>query len=177
MVIWLTGLSGSGKSSLCAALHAHLKPSRPALVRLDGDEIRAAFGSDLGFKEADRFRQIQRIQRIAKMLADQDMDVLVAALYAHPELLAWNRAHLPGYFEVYLKADVDFLAGRESKGLYARARRGEIADVVGVDIPWHAPVQPDLVIDAAVAPAPEALARRVLDALPEMRPAKRTARG
>jgi adenylylsulfate kinase-like enzyme len=177
MVIWLTGLSGSGKTSLCAALHARLKPSRPALVRLDGDEIRAAFGGDLGFKEADRFRQIQRIQRIAKMLADQDMDVLVAALYAHPELLAWNRAHLPGYFEIYLKADVDFLARRESKALYARARRGEIADVVGVDIPWHAPAQPDLVIDAAAAPAPEALARRVLDALPERLPAKRTAHG
>ena len=177
MVIWLTGLSGSGKSSLAASLHALLKPLRPALVRLDGDEIRAAFGGDLGFKEADRFRQIQRIQRISKMLADQDVDLLVAALYSHPELLAWNRAHLPGYFEIYLKADVDFLASREIKALYARARRGEIADVVGVDIPWHAPVQPDLVIDAAGAPAPEVLARRVFEALPEMLPAKRIARG
>lgn len=177
MVIWLTGLSGSGKSSLAAALYALIKPARPALVRLDGDEIRAAFGGDLGFKEADRFRQIQRIQRIARMLADQGLDVLVAALYTHPELLAWNRANLPGYFEVYLKAEIDFVTGRDTKGLYARARRGEISDVVGVDIPWHAPACPDLVIDAATAPPPEALARQVLEALPAMLPAaKRIAR-
>jgi len=166
MVIWLTGLSGSGKSSLAAALHALLKPARPALVRLDGDEIRAAFGGDLGFAEADRHRQIQRIQRIAKILADQDIDVLVAALYAHPELLLWNRENLPGYFEIYLKADVDFLLRREVKALYSRARRGEISQVVGVDIPWRAPPNPDLVIDAANAPPPEILARRVWAAIP-----------
>lgn len=176
MVIWLTGLSGSGKSSLCTALYALLKPARPGLVRLDGDEIRAAFGSDLSFKEPDRFRQISRIQRIAKMLADQGLDVLVAALYANPELLAWNRANLPGYFEVYLEAEIDFLMGRDTKALYARARRGEIADVVGVDIPWHAPRNPDLVIASATAPAPELLARRVLEALPGAVPAKRMAR-
>lgn len=166
MVIWLTGLSGSGKSSLCAALHALLKPRHAALVRLDGDEVRAAFGGDLGYTEADRFRHISRIQRVAKMLADQGIDVLVAALYAHPDLLAWNRSNLPGYFEVYLRAEVDFLIGRENKTLYSRARCGEMTDVVGVDIPWHAPAKPDLTIDAATAPAPEALARRVLEALP-----------
>ena len=103
---------------------------------------------------------------MAKVLADQDIDVLVSALYANASLLAWNRANLPGYFEVYLQADVDFLMGREIKALYSRARRGELADVVGVDIPWHAPANPDLVIDAATAPPPDVLARRVLDALP-----------
>lgn len=175
VVIWLTGLSGSGKSTLCDALHAALKPQRPALVKLDGDEIRAAFGGDLGFKEPDRIRQIQRIQRIAKMLADQGIDVLVAALYANRELLEWNRANLPGYFEVYLKADVDFLIGREIKALYSRARRGEIADVVGVDIPWHAPANPDFVIDAATAPPADMLGRRVLDALAAASAAKRKA--
>lgn len=176
MVIWLTGLSGSGKSSLCAALYSLLKPLRPALVQIDGDVIREAFGGDLGFKEADRIRQIRRIQRIAKLLVDQGVDVLVAVLYANPELLAWNRANLPGYFEIYLKAEMDFLVSRETKALYARARCGEIADVVGVDIPWRAPERPDLTIDAATAPAPEILAQRVLEALPQMLPAKRAAR-
>ena len=177
MVIWLTGLSGSGKSSLAAALHALLKPERPSLVRLDGDEIRAVFGGDLGYTEPERVQQIQRIQRLAKMLADQKLDVLVAALYAHPDLLAWNRANLPGYFEVYLEAEVDFLIRRETKGLYARARRGEIANVVGVDIPWHAPIKADLVVESAKAPAPDVLARRVREALPDrLAVAKRAAR-
>jgi adenylylsulfate kinase len=162
MVIWVTGLSGSGKSTLCDALRPRLKALRPALVVLDGDVIRAAFGGDLDFHEADRVRQIKRIQGIAKVLADQDITVLVAALYCHPDLLAWNREHLRGYFEVYVKADVEFLAGRDGKQLYGRARRGEMKNVVGVDIPWHAPKSPEMVIEAAAMTPPQVLADQVL---------------
>lgn len=168
MVIWLTGMSGSGKTTLCTAMHAVLKPRLPHLVKLDGDEIRDAFGNDLTHVEADRMRQITRIQRIAKMLADQGLVVLVAALYAHPGLLAWNRANLPNYFEVYLKADLDFLSTRDSKGLYQKAQRGELKDLVGVDIPWNEPQQPDLVIDASGAKAPNLLALDVLRAIPRI---------
>jgi adenylylsulfate kinase-like enzyme len=166
MVIWVTGLSGSGKTTLCTALYALLKPRMPQLVKLDGDEIRAAFGDDLGHGESDRVRQIQRIQRISGMLAGQGLVVLVAALYAHPDLLAWNRANLPGYFEIYLKADLDFLRRRDSKGLYGKAERGAISDVVGVDIPWRVPGGADLVIDAVSAQAPDRLAVDVVKAVP-----------
>jgi adenylylsulfate kinase-like enzyme len=162
MVIWITGLSGSGKSTLCDALRPKLKALRPSLVTLDGDVVRAAFGDDLGFHEADRIRQIKRIQGIAKMLADQDITVLVAALYASPDLLAWNRANLRGYFEVYLAADVDFLLTRDTKKLYGRARSGEMPNVVGVDIPWHAPHNPDLCLDARLVTSPGLLADQVL---------------
>ena len=165
LVIWITGLSGSGKSTLSSELYRRLKASHPTLVRLDGDDIRAAFGADLSYREPDRARQIARIQRIAKLLADQGIDVIVGALYAHPDLLAWNRANLPDYFEIYLKAEIEFLRGRDPKGLYARAIRGEMTDVVGLDIPWHAPANPDLVVDAAVAPPVEAMARHVIDAI------------
>lgn len=164
MVIWVTGLSGSGKSTLCDALRPKLKALRPSLVTLDGDVVRAAFGDDLGYHEADRVRQIKRIQGIARMLANQDITVLVAALYAHPDLLAWNRENMPGYFEVYLKTDMDFLLGRDRKGLYRRGRSGEIPNVVGVDIPWHAPQQADMVIDASSVPPVDALADQVLKA-------------
>jgi adenylylsulfate kinase-like enzyme len=168
MVIWVTGLSGSGKTTLCAALYALLKPRVPHLVKLDGDEIRAAFGDDLGHAEKDRVRQIQRIQRISRMLAGQGLAVLVAALYAHPDLLAWNRSNLPGYFEIYLKADLAFLRQRDSKGLYGKAERGAITDVVGVDIPWHAPERPDRVIDAVSAGDPDRLALSVARSIPAM---------
>jgi len=169
MVIWVTGLSGSGKTTLCEAMYSLLKPRMQHLVKIDGDEIRAAFGDDLTHVEADRVRQIKRIQRIAQVLAKQDLVVLVAALYAHPDLLAWNRANLPGYFEIYVKADLDLLGRRDSKGLYGKAGRGEIKDVVGVDIPWHAPQHPDLVVDAKSAKAPEQLSIDVIAAIPALR--------
>lgn len=168
MVIWLTGMSGSGKTTLCTAMHAVLKPRLQQLVKLDGDEIRAAFGDDLTHVESDRMRQIHRIQRIAKMLADQGMVVLVAALYAHPDLLAWNRANLPDYFEIYLKADIEFLSTRDSKGLYHKAQRGELNNLVGVDIPWNEPRHADLVIDAGRAKSPDLLALDVLRAIPRI---------
>lgn len=170
MVIWITGLSGSGKSTLCEALRPKLAALRPSLVTLDGDAVRAALGGDLGYQEADRVTQIRRIQGIAKLLADQDITVLVAALYAHPELLAWNRANLRGYFEVHMRADVEFLLGRDRKGLYRGARSGEIPDVVGVSIPWHAPKNPDLVIDARSMTPPDVLADQLLKCLLAKRP-------
>jgi adenylyl-sulfate kinase len=167
-VIWVTGLSGCGKTTLCDALHALLKPRMPHLIKLDGDEIRAAFGNDLGYAESERKKQIGRIQRIAKMLADQGLVVLVAALYSHPDLLAWNRMNLPGYFEVYLRAGLEFLAKRDLKELYLKSRRGEIEDVVGVDIPWHAPQNADLIIDSEMQKRPDLLAVDVVRAIPDM---------
>src|SRR3972149_8387631 len=165
MVVWITGLSGSGKTTLCAALRRRLLAAYPKLVTLDGDAVRAAFGGDLGYSETDRLLQIKRIQGVVRLLAEQGLSVLVAALYAHPDLLSWNRTNLPDYFEVYLKADIDFLLGRDNKGLYTGARRGEILNVVGVDIPWHEPREADLVVDARSAGPSEIIAEQVIQAL------------
>jgi len=161
MVIWITGLSGSGKTTLCTALRDLLKPQMPGLVVLDGDAVRAVFGHDLAYDEASRARQIGRIQALAKMLSNQGLVVLVAALYSHPDLLAWNRANLAPYFEVYLDAPLALVRARDSKGLYGGGTR----DVVGLDIPWHPPANPDLIVDAATEEAPTALARRVAAAV------------
>ncbi|MDJ0949923.1 MAG: adenylyl-sulfate kinase [Alphaproteobacteria bacterium] len=169
MVIWITGLSGAGKTTLCQALKALLNPVMPGLVLLDGDDVRAALGPDLGYAEAYRVVQIQRIQRLAKLLADQGLVVLVGALYASPELLAWNREHLRGYFEVYLEADLALVRSRDAKGLYAAAAAGKMADVVGMDIPWVPPAHPDLTLDAGQAEPADALARRIVDAIPDLR--------
>lgn len=99
------------------------------------------------------------------MLAAQGISVLVAALYANPDLLIWNKAHLPDYFEIYLKADIEFLASRDTKNLYAAARRGEMSNVVGVDIPWQEPRHADLVIEARSAPPADILADQVMRAI------------
>jgi adenylylsulfate kinase len=167
-VIWITGLSGAGKTTLCRALWQALKPECPQLVCLDGDAVRAAFGHDLGYREADRRTQIQRMQRLAQLLADQGLVVLVAALYAHPELLAWNRKNLRAYFEIYLKASTDTLRRRDAKGLYREATAGMRPHVVGVDITWHSPDAPDLVVDVDSAPSPAECARQVIAALPHL---------
>ncbi len=165
MVIWITGLSGAGKTTLCHAVRNLLKERHGAVVVLDGDAVRAAFGNDLGYREEDRSVQIKRMQRIAKLLSDQDVVVLVAALYANPELLKWNRANLRGYFEVYLKASLSTLAARDPKGLYREASAGSRQNVVGFDIPWRAPSEADLVLDADRAAEPEEWAHLLISSL------------
>jgi len=166
MVIWLTGLSGSGKTSLAEALYHFLNPAYKNLVLLDGDVVRKSFGDGLGYREEDRILQVTRVQRIAKLLSDQDLVVIVALVYANANLLEWNRVHIPNYFEIYVKASLDTVTLRDSKGLYQAALRGEKTDVVGIDIPLWEPVSPDLVIDADHSEKPAVLARRVASAIP-----------
>lgn len=165
MVIWITGLSGAGKTTLADALAARFKPRVPELVVLDGDAMRALADDDLGYGEADRRRQIGRLQRLARMLEGQGLLVVVAALYANPALLAWNRAHFAAYVEVHVDAALDFVKARDAKGLYRAAARGEAGPVVGIDIPWRPPEAADIVIDASHRPDPDtvalAIARRV----------------
>jgi adenylyl-sulfate kinase len=166
MVIWLTGLSGSGKTTLARALHDLLAPVRSGLVLLDGDAVREAFHDGLGYRESDRIVQVTRVQKIARLLAEQDLVVIVCLVYANADLLEWNRSHIANYFEVHVKASVKTVEARDNKGLYRAARRGEITDVVGVDIPAWEPTAPDLIVDADRPEEPAVLARRVALEIP-----------
>jgi len=168
MVIWITGLAGSGKTTLAIALHDLLKPNCPHTVLLDGDIIRAAFGVGLGYSEPERVTQIQRIQNLAKALADQELIVVVAALYANKDLLSWNREHLPEYREVYLDASMALLESRDKKNLYSKALSGETSDVVGLDIPWHAPKNPHILFNADAETDPVEMAWQLIDKVPAL---------
>jgi adenylylsulfate kinase-like enzyme len=168
MVIWITGLSGSGKTTLATALYESMKPRLSTLVRIDGDEVRALFGNSLGFAESDRRLQIQRLQSLAAMLDDQGLTVIVAALYAHPDLLAWNREHFSDYLEVYLEASLDLVRSRDSRGLYTKADSGEMAHVVGVDVPWHAPDNPHMTVAAGDDLDTGVVVRDIMDRLPSL---------
>ena len=166
MVIWVTGLSGAGKTTLCQALFQELKPRMPQLLALDGDIIRTVLGGGLGYREEDRVVQITRLQNLAKMLSDQGLVVLVAALYASPQLLSWNRQNIDGYYEVYLEASTESLTERDTKGLYPTPDKPGIPNVVGVDIKWHPPEAPDLKINTDNPEAPTELARRIIGLIP-----------
>lgn len=170
-VVWLTGLSGAGKTTVCLALVELLKPRLPELILLDGDTVRAIFGGDLDHTEPSRHKQITRMRNLAGVLAQQGQVVLVAALYSHPDLLAANRRMLPGYFEIYLDAPMAQLRERDSKGLYAGAEAGTVPNVVGVDIPWHVPVAPDLVLKTDGGLTATEMAAHVAERVPRLRAA------
>jgi cytidine diphosphoramidate kinase len=166
MIIWITGLSGAGKTTICEAIVRKLKPVMPELGLVDGDVVRDVFANDLDYTEPSRMLQIKRIQSLAKVMDTQDFVILVAALYSHPELLAWNRANYSNYFEVYLDASLDLVRSRDPKGLYAKADAGEMDHVVGIDLPWHAPLNPDLTIKATNVETPEDMAGQIISAVP-----------
>lgn len=165
MIIWIAGLSGSGKTTLAAAFSQKLRPTIPNLVLLDGDVIRQLYGNDLGYTEADRVLQIKRIQNLGVFLERQGIIVIVAALYARDDLLQENRKIFEKYFEVYLEADLELLKARETKDLYKNALNGNMPNVVGVDIPWNAPRNPDLVFNLSEGMAPGQMVEILFDAL------------
>ena len=154
-VIWFTGISGAGKTTLSEKLYNHLKKDHRALVLLDGDDIRLAFGGDLGYEEENRFIQIQRIQHISNIIVRQGVSVIVAALYSHEELLLWNRKHFRNYFEIFLDMSISEALKRDTKNLYLPAQSGKISNVVGIDIDYRVPKSPDIVIDMNQAQTPD----------------------
>ena len=145
MVIWITGMSASGKTTLAKAICS--KFAKKKFVLIDGDIIRDLFNNDLGYTEVDRCKQITRMQNIALFLSRQNINVVVAALYSHPKLLKKNKSIFKNYFEIYLKADIDFLRKREIKKIYSRAIKNKLKNVVGVDIKWNEPKKADLIFD------------------------------
>ena len=167
MVIWLIGLSGAGKTSIGQAVHRLLNAKRPNVVFLDGDEMRELMGNDVGYGLADRRKNAERISRLCQWLDRQGIDVVCAILSVFPESQEWNRAHLPRYFEVYIRVSPEVLRARDSKGLYRRALNGEIKNVVGVDLAFTPPPHPNLVLenDAPVASF-AGLAVQIVEAIP-----------
>ena len=147
MVIWMIGLSGSGKTTLSQLVYQRLKPQLPNLVRLDGDVIRALFKNDVDHSLEGRHRNAERLSKISKFLADQEIHVIAAVLSIFPDWRQWNRDNIPDYVEVYIKASFETLQRRDTKNLYAQALRGEISNVVGVDIEFPEPDKPELVIE------------------------------
>lgn len=147
MVVWIIGLSGTGKSTLAGHFVNRLRTSGKQVILLDGDVIRTLFGNDVDHSLEGRRKNAERLSRLSKFLSDQGIHVVAAVLSIFPEWREWNRKNIENYAEVYMKATIDTLLKRDIKNLYARALKGEISNVVGVDLPFPEPENPELVID------------------------------
>ena len=148
LIVWLTGLSGSGKSTIAVEAEKILNGMGKAVYRLDGDNIRFGLNSDLGFTERDRFENIRRISEVCALF--QDAGLIVIASFISPLAEMRRMAREKGrdnFIEVYVKADLETCMKRDPKGLYLRALKGEIQDFTGISAPYEEPENPELVLD------------------------------
>lgn len=149
MITWLIGLSGAGKTTIGRELAGRLKARHKNLVFLDGDILREVWGAPLGHDIEGRRENAQRISHLCHMLDQQDIHVVAAVLSIFPEWQKWNRETFKEYYEIFLDVPMEELRRRDPKGLYAKAFSGQEKNVVGVDIPFPTPANPDLVISGA----------------------------
>lgn len=149
IVIWLCGLSGSGKSTIANATERVLHQQGRATVILDGDNMRAGLNANLGFSDNDRLENIRRIAEVARLFAAQGVITIVSAITPRGELRDVARGILgTDFFEVYVRASYEACAARDVKGLYAKAAKGEIEHFTGRDSSFEEPMQADLILDS-----------------------------
>ncbi|MGJ3259941.1 MAG: sulfate adenylyltransferase subunit CysN [Rhodospirillales bacterium] len=165
-VLWFTGLSGAGKSTVANIVEQKLHLAGRHTYMLDGDNIRHGINRDLGFTDADRVENIRRIAEVARLFTDAGMIVLVSAISPFRSDRDMARDLMPAgeFFEIHVDASLEVCETRDPKGLYARARKGEIANFTGISSPYEAPVSPELKIDTGVVD-PDAAADMVISLL------------
>jgi sulfate adenylyltransferase/3'-phosphoadenosine 5'-phosphosulfate synthase len=146
--LWLTGLSGAGKSTIAEALTARLRAVGRTVEVLDGDEVRTHLSKGLGFSREDRDTNIARIAFVASLLTRSGAAVITAAISPYADARAAAREKIGSFVEVYVRCSLEELARRDVKGLYAKAMRGEIAHFTGVSDPYEPPKNPDVVVDS-----------------------------
>ena len=150
-VVYLTGLSGSGKSTLATALEQQLHAQGLRTFLLDGDELRRGITRDLGFSDADRIENMRRVTEIARLMVDAGLLVITALISPfRAERDAARARFAPGEFiEVFVDAPLAVCEARDPKGLYRRARRGEIPGFTGIDSPYEPPLSPEVHIESS----------------------------
>jgi adenylylsulfate kinase len=166
--IWFTGLSGAGKSTIASRLAPALRERGLNVEVLDGDAVRTNLSKGLGFSKEDRDTNIRRIGYVAQLLSRNGVAVITAAISPYREIRDEVRGMITaegaGFIEVYARCSLDELTRRDVKGLYEKARRGEIANFTGVSDPYEEPLNPEVLFDSEIETEEESLAK-VLNAL------------
>jgi adenylyl-sulfate kinase len=164
MTVWLTGLSGAGKTTIATAVAAELRRRGSRVEVLDGDVIRENLSKGLGFSKEDRDTNIRRIGFVAELLSRNGVIVVVAAISPYREVREELRSRIGRFLEVYVRCPLDELVRRDVKGLYRRALAGELDNFTGVSDPYEEPLAPEVLVDTATETADTSV-RRVLAAV------------
>ena len=165
--LWFTGLSGSGKTTITNLLVKELRDRGSKLEVLDGDIVRENLSKGLGFSKEDRDTNIRRIAFVANLLSRNGVPVITAAISPYREIRDEARQRMDGRFiETYVKASVEVCEARDVKGLYAKARSGEIKEFTGVSDPYEPPESPEIVLETEHE-SPEESAKKIVDFLAE----------
>jgi adenylylsulfate kinase len=165
--LWFTGLSGSGKSTLANILVERLRGMGRYVELLDGDEIRQNLSQGLGFSKADRDANIQRIAFVAKLLSRNGVIAITAAISPYRETRDAARREIKNFVEVYVECPLEVCEERDVKGLYKKARSGEIKQFTGISDPYEAPPTPEIAVHTS-AESPEESVEHILSRLAEL---------
>lgn len=145
--IWLTGIPASGKTTISILLKDYFqKKNMPAII-LDGDEIRKTVSKDLGFSPQDRKEHNRRVIEIAKLLVKNNFTAIIPLISPYRETRELARKEIPNFVEVYVKASLDTCIKRDPKGLYQKAKNGEIQNLTGLQSPYEEPQNPEVILD------------------------------
>jgi len=168
VTVWLTGLSGAGKSTIASELERRLIELRRSCYVLDGDNLRGGINRDLGFGPDDRRENIRRVAEVARLMNDAGLIVITALIspYSADRAMAAEIVGPERFLEVYIDAPLAVCEQRDPKGLYRKARRGEIAEFTGVSAPYEPPQQAALVLDTAAETQGDCLGRLLAVLLP-----------
>jgi len=166
LVLWFTGLSGAGKSTIANLVDKRLFADGRHTFLLDGDNVRHGLNQDLGFTDADRVENIRRITEVARLMADAGLIVLVSAIspFAAERRMARERMAPGEFVEIFVDAPLEVVEARDVKGLYRKARAGQLTNFTGIDSPYERPERPDIHIDAASL-TPEQACERIIEAI------------
>ncbi|MCZ2115988.1 MAG: adenylyl-sulfate kinase [Anaerolineae bacterium] len=165
-VLWMTGLSGAGKTTIALLLEKELKARGCKFERLDGDVVRESLTRDLGFSKEDRDKNIERVSFVAKLLSRNGVGCVCSFISPYQAVRDMVRANTTNYMEVFIDAPLDVVIGRDVKGMYKKAIAGEIPNFTGISDPFEAPTNPDIHIRTDQE-TPEESARRILAHLEE----------
>jgi cytidine diphosphoramidate kinase len=166
-VIWITGLSASGKTTLAKSITKSLKDKGMSVVMLDGDVLRECLDVQKQNSREERKKLAFTYSRLAQMLSLQGVTVVVGTIALFKEIHLWNRENISGYYEIFLNVPIEELRKRDPKGIYKRYFNGEIKDVAGLDISVDYPDNPHLKIDFTRDKTPDVVSKIALDSFNE----------